>query len=121
MSDSVIDIIAFADIDYKKIAIEFAKEYPDEFVKFYRLTHMKSESWYRAYRDLMIAGDKIQAIKLFREYTKASLYEAKRFSDYIQYLLRVNGFPMKETNYSECGDINTVADEYRHMIPFVVK
>ena len=69
-----IDVVS-EDKDFKRIVIEIAKSHPKCVVM--ADTRVYGKAWRERCRELYLNGDKIPAIKLWREKTKASLKEAK--------------------------------------------
>ena len=66
-----IDILVSPEFDPREIAIEIAKQYPDILVA------VAAPPWVKEVDELARAGRKIDAIKLWRHMTGASLKDAK--------------------------------------------
>lgn len=67
-----IDIIMSKDIDFHQICIEIAKKYPSALVEC-----CKEKDYVSKCKELIKSNQKLEAIKLWRNSTGASLVEAK--------------------------------------------
>jgi len=72
-----LDIIACDTTDWKKLVVSIAKVHPKTLV--IANTEVSGESWVDRCRKLMVAGEKIAAIKLCRTESGRGLKEAKEY------------------------------------------
>lgn len=94
MTDSykqVIDILTTADVDYKAIALELAKDNPGMFLRYHNKKRFVPQ-WIKEVIDFLKNEKKVEAIRTLRAETKIGLKEAKDICDHLQNKLAKHGF-----------------------------
>lgn len=86
----VIDLLAQGDVDYRAIAIELAREYPDLFVKLAKVRQVTA--WEREVIDFVRQEKYVESIRTLRTHTRYGLKEAKDIVDNLRERMGFKGW-----------------------------